>query len=291
MSTAVANPFANTTQTISKVESFHPSAQQKQASYMNVELDVEKKLQAKVAKDRVRIKEFFIDFDKLRKGVVGEAAFRTCLGTMNFRFTETEIGQVISKWSMGNGLINYAGFCANIDQVFLDTVDDRAVIENSKSTANFTDDEKTMLVGLLTAIRTEIKNKRILIKPQFQDYDTSKCCHITTEQFRRVMKDIGLLPPTEEMFQVLVRKYFDKGNVREINYFTFCQDIDIPGDLYKLYEAKHPNNEPPLQLGQLRDAGSTFFKDRTAGLDVINNRFQQQRIDISSDPNDIESRI
>lgn len=41
---------------------------------MNVELDVEKRLQAMVAKDRVRIKEFFIDFDKLRKGYVGEAA-------------------------------------------------------------------------------------------------------------------------------------------------------------------------------------------------------------------------
>jgi len=38
---------------------------------MNVELDVEKRLQAVVAKDRVRIKEFFIDFDKLRKGQVG----------------------------------------------------------------------------------------------------------------------------------------------------------------------------------------------------------------------------
>jgi hypothetical protein len=41
---------------------------------MNVELDVEKRLQALVAKDRIRIKEFFIDFDKLRKGWVGEAA-------------------------------------------------------------------------------------------------------------------------------------------------------------------------------------------------------------------------
>jgi hypothetical protein len=41
---------------------------------MNVELDVEKRLQALVARDRVRIKEFFIDFDKLRKGWVGEAA-------------------------------------------------------------------------------------------------------------------------------------------------------------------------------------------------------------------------
>jgi len=59
---------------ISIVDSFHPSAQQKQAAFMNVELDVERRLQALVAKDRVRIKEFFIDFDKLRKGWVGEAA-------------------------------------------------------------------------------------------------------------------------------------------------------------------------------------------------------------------------
>jgi len=44
---------------------------------MNVELDVEKKLQALVAKDRIRVKEFFIDFDKLRKGQVGEAAVST----------------------------------------------------------------------------------------------------------------------------------------------------------------------------------------------------------------------
>ncbi len=41
---------------------------------LNVELDVEKRLQADVLKDRVRIKEFFIDFDRLRKGYVGEAA-------------------------------------------------------------------------------------------------------------------------------------------------------------------------------------------------------------------------
>ena len=40
---------------------------------MNVELDVEKRLQAVVAKDRIRIREFFIDFDKLRKGQVGLA--------------------------------------------------------------------------------------------------------------------------------------------------------------------------------------------------------------------------
>ena len=52
---------------------------------MNVELDVEKNLQARCAKDRIRIKEFFIDFDKLRKGVVGEAAVSILKQFVEFR--------------------------------------------------------------------------------------------------------------------------------------------------------------------------------------------------------------
>ena len=40
---------------------------------LNVELDVETRLKADVLKDRIRIKQFFIDFDRLRKGTFGEA--------------------------------------------------------------------------------------------------------------------------------------------------------------------------------------------------------------------------
>jgi hypothetical protein len=84
--------------------------------------------------------------------------------------------------------VNYATFCNNVDVVFNDDVDEIAVIENSKSTANFTDNDKATLIAILSSIRTEITNKRILIKPQLQDYDRTKSCHITAEQFRRVMK-------------------------------------------------------------------------------------------------------
>jgi len=45
---------------------------------LKVELDVEARLQAVCLKDRIRIKEFFIDFDRLRKGYVAESAVR-CL--------------------------------------------------------------------------------------------------------------------------------------------------------------------------------------------------------------------
>lgn len=106
----------------------------------------------------------------------------------------------MSKYKQPDGLVNYAAFANNVDVVFADTSDPVAVIENSKSTANFTDDEKDTLLALLSAIRTEIVNKRILIKPQLQDYDRTRSCHITAEQFRRVLKELKLIPPSEDLF-------------------------------------------------------------------------------------------
>mgnify|MGYP001353735231 CR=1 FL=1 len=44
--------------------------QQKRVHTVNNPLDVEKRLQATVVMKRVRVEEFFIDFDKLRKGHV-----------------------------------------------------------------------------------------------------------------------------------------------------------------------------------------------------------------------------
>ena len=97
----------------------------------------------------------------------------------------------------GSNLINYANFCQNIEQVFSDGVDIKEVIDNAKSTASFTSEERDALASLLNGIRTEIADKRILIKPQFQDYDRTKSSHITAEQFRRVLKVIGLIPSVE----------------------------------------------------------------------------------------------
>ena len=46
----------------------------KPAQKLRINEDVEQRIQALALKDGIRIEEFFIDFDKLRKGTVGEAA-------------------------------------------------------------------------------------------------------------------------------------------------------------------------------------------------------------------------
>lgn len=106
-----------------------------------------------------------------------------------------------------------------------------------------------------------------------------------------MLKELKLIPPTEDLFQLLLRKYFDAGNIREVNYFKFCADIDKPEDMFPEYVPKNPKPEVVMQLGQLRDAGSSYYAAPTDTLDVINNRFLQQRVHTVNNPDDIEKRL
>lgn len=105
------------------------------------------------------------------------------------------------------------------------------------------------------------------------------------------MKELRLIPPSEDLFQLILRKYLDKGNVREINYRDFCADIDKPKDMFVQYEDKHPKPEVNQLNGTLRNAGSTYFFYETSNLDVINNRFLEKRVETSNNPTDVEDRL
>jgi hypothetical protein len=71
---SVVQQFSNTVQHMSSSAHGHPSSYQGLPKSLVVESDIEKKIQASVVKNGIRIQEFFIDFDKLRKGICGEAA-------------------------------------------------------------------------------------------------------------------------------------------------------------------------------------------------------------------------
>ena len=84
---------------------------------------------------------------------------------MNLKLNESEIKSLLDKYTETGGLINYYAFCDNINFVFTDQANPREFIDNSKSTAMFTESEKQTLIQLLMAIRNQIKNQRVLIKP------------------------------------------------------------------------------------------------------------------------------
>lgn len=52
------------------------------------------------------------------------------------------------------------------------------------------------------------------------------------------MKNLNIMPPSDRVFELIIRKYFDKGNTKEVNYFQFCADVDRPEDMFPGYTPK-----------------------------------------------------
>ena len=76
-----------------------------------------------------------------------------------------------------------------------------------------------------------------------------------------------------------------------MNYFKFIKDVDRPEDMFPQYVNKKPEAQKTICFGVAPVQISSHFKQPTQEVDVINNRFQQQRVDILSDPSDVEDRL
>jgi Ca2+-binding EF-hand superfamily protein len=70
---------------------------------------------------RLRTREFFKDYDPLRKGTISESQFKRVLHVSNINLSEKEIECIITKYKVDNipnGMVHYANFCENIDRIF-----------------------------------------------------------------------------------------------------------------------------------------------------------------------------
>ena len=66
-------------------------------------VQVEKKIQALVAMKKLRITEFFKDFDNLRKGYVSESQFRRVLDQTGVQIRDEEFNLLVQKYKRPDG--------------------------------------------------------------------------------------------------------------------------------------------------------------------------------------------
>ena len=50
-------------------------------------------------------------------------------------------------------------------------------------------------------------------------------------QFLRVLAQLGIQAP-DNVMNLLLKNYMDKGNIDEVNYVDFCNDVDSPEDMF-----------------------------------------------------------
>lgn len=138
------------------------------------------KIKVIVKKNRIRLLEFFQDHDILRKGHVPYMKFKGVLHSQKIELTNEEHDLLLNfyKTPSDPNLINYKSFDDHLEKIFVEKELEKAP---TKRWTEFkapsildpldvlSDSEEGQLQRCLVRIGIETKNRRLLIKPYFQD--------------------------------------------------------------------------------------------------------------------------
>ena len=89
--------------------------------------------------------------------------------------------------------------------------------------------------------QTAIAHKRVHLKPLFQDFDITKIGYVTKNQFTRILKQFEFVPKNESQFNLLLKMYMDRGNLSEVNYYQFINDVDLYSEEAKVMSSSYAN--------------------------------------------------
>lgn len=239
---------------------------------------------------RVRIEEFFRDYDKLRKGKVTIPQFKSVLSLLNFSLTEEEMDSLSERYRTTDpeGTVNYFAFCHNINLAFtrkgIDkhptvkvkpvTSDDTLLARRKYLDTGLSPDDQ-IIADIIQQYRVAILNKRLNLKPMFQDFDITKNSHCSKAQFLRVLTQLGIMAPDQHVMNLLLKRYLDMGNLDEVNYVDFCNDIDSPEDIFGVGRDYNMSTEY-FPRNQARATGSDILRLKPEDIEDCLARIRKQ---------------
>jgi Ca2+-binding EF-hand superfamily protein len=202
----------------------------------------EEKVQARVVERRIRIREWFTDYDPLRKGYTTAGQARSILGLCLIPIGQGDWDALCAKYNREDGMFNYATFCDAVDEAFsvkgLETTpltritlpDVSVTIPGRRNRMKLTEEDEYEVSRVEEDIRARVQQRRIALKPYFEDFDPARHGHVTKNQFARALGSLGF-ELTEDEVNLLAMKYCDMGNKFEMNYWDFCSTCDPQMDI------------------------------------------------------------
>lgn len=236
--------------------------------------------------NRIRLDQFFIDFDKLRKGSVTKDRFRRILKLSGIDIEDYQFELLVNKYQLDNGQnMDWFSFCRNIDSVNTTRgieknplFDVPQVVSDTTLPARryflkMNGPEREKLLHILDLIRHEIQTRRVLLKPHFKDFDRVCNGYVTRSQFLRVLSTFDIYPK-DDYLDVMLQCYSDNGNLNEVNYYEFCKDVDGPDAVTQHINTTHADmfKMPPAKSG----FQPYIYKDSNEALNEVLARIQKK---------------
>lgn len=216
-------------------------------------------IKERVKHERIRLNEYFRDYDSLRKGKISKAQFASGMSIVGFRLATEEIDALadhytfyedaLEELTQGNSLPQFAWtrFADEINSIFtqkgLERDPTKNVVEAIREAESSGLDgdimlnqaEEYELRQILLKIQAKIAQKRLFIKPLFEDFDQMKRGYIPSTKFERALSMFHLLPSNATELSLIIRKFSERNNDAlpvdrpDVNYKAFLNALELVG--------------------------------------------------------------
>ncbi|KAI8521606.1 hypothetical protein Bbelb_013600 [Branchiostoma belcheri] len=229
--------------------------------------------------NRIRVAEFFQDFDPLRSGSITKPIFRRGLCLMGFPDMPSDQFAALAEhyidpkqpdkvvWTRFHDEIESAFTQKGLEKTPTHAVPSTEVFQMSKPgtlhwEAQAPDDWKSVVDAAMHRMREKAAQRRLLSKPVFQDFDRHNYGYVTLSQFRQCLTYLSL-DATEEEAAAIEAKFSDKTG---FNYLRFLAELQPTPAQEKMYEKRLQeltlvNQQKQLpEMNAAPDLGGVMFK-------------------------------
>ena len=213
--------------------------------------DIIDKIKNTVKINRIRLNEFFEDFDPLRKGTCSKAKFRTALDMANLHLREDEFVILEQFFSVPdeNDKVYYKDLVEEVETVFtikgleknpLLRPKDYVIPDFLNPTKRLTQEESDFLDKTMRKLALLSIKYRVMAKSFFRDNDRANIGIVPSSRFASILSFFRLHADEKEM-NILIKRFSGKNSI-EINYYDF--DYCLQNYIKMLEEEKEKENTP-----------------------------------------------
>lgn len=204
-----------------------------QTHFLNLDFnikDVMDKIKHTVKINRIRLNEFFEDFDTLRKGTCTKAKFRTALDMANLNLRPEEYDVLEAYYGVPDQLdkVYYKNLVEEVETVFtLKGLEKDPLLRPSEfKLPDFLNPEKRLnneenlfLHQTMRKLALLVRKYRVMPKSFFKDADKANIGVIPSSKFASFLSFLRLNVNEKEM-NILLKRFSGK-NMIEVNYYDF----------------------------------------------------------------------
>ncbi|KAJ3109975.1 hypothetical protein HDU96_007005 [Phlyctochytrium bullatum] len=253
--------------------------------------DVEDSIKKQVYKERIRLIEFFKDYDRHNVGYVTLNQFLAGMRLASVMLDKSQLEILIQGYKdPKTNSVAYRRLCNNIDTVFtISHLEKQPTVEVQPPAREYliqgcnelSPVEEARCREIIAYMRQKLRERRLLLVPYFKDFEkhTGNTGRVSRSHFSRLLSTMNL-DVSDNDLHILFKKFEDRRTAKVV-YMEFIRTIDP--------ETYGGNPTPPRQVqskpthGQSEDEDATAVRTATAPeiMDRLRVHVATQRIRVS----------